>query len=459
MQFQRLRPLTLRKIRGYVSLCLALVFFRSLAPITYRWGGSVEPVKTAQPVLAIYVYHDLINRQTFPRTKSKIQATDIKLCALKHDMYRAEQLVVQYFARQYHLKQYVDVVQNPDKATFFLVPHVGTCLTHVVRQRHNLELYSEAAVDVADNYLLPLLLHVVEASAYYNTSQGADHLFVFAHDMGPCLFHKAASYAKILQIVNPGIFMVNTAERQYPGSRSWTNATCFREGRDIALPQPIKFETCTNSAERRTLLSFRGQVHNLTRYSRGARQSLSALASELNETSYTDPFNRSWVRLLNFKTSRAPDALYRHELSSSVFYACIAGYMPWSPRLYDAIVCGSIPVIIADGIYLPFPKLVNWKEFTITLPADVVPAIIRTLLNVPPPVVSRMQKALGSSQVQYLIWKSFDEDIRTSAPSAARGIVAELSARLQSTALAEPMHAVYNSGEAIKVDRRSAEGG
>ena len=431
MIFQRF---TLRKVRWCVSLCLAIVLVRSLSLAPGRLGIIDQSLKPVQPVLAVYVYPKLHNHKFSHNNKSNIQPTDQGLCSVKHDMYRAEQLVVQYFSRQYLLKQYVDVVQDPDKATFFLVPHVGTCLTHLIRQRHKLDLYLEAAVDVADNYLLPLLLQVVQASRYYNASRGADHLFVFAHDMGPCLFHKAASYAKIMQIVSPGIFMVNTAERVYPGSARWTNSTCFREGRDIALPQPIKFETCTNSAARRILLSFRGQVHNSTRYSRGARQSLSALASNFNEASYTDPFNRPWLRLLNFNTSRAPDSLYRHELSSSVFYACIAGYMPWSPRLYDAIMCGSIPVIIADGIYLPFPKLVNWNEFTITLPATNVSSIIPTLLNVPPRVVAEKQQALASFQVQYLMWKSFDEDIRTSAPSAARGIVAELSARLQPAA-------------------------
>ena len=64
-------------------------------------------------------------------------------------------------------------------------------------------------------------------------------------------------------------------------------------------------------------------------------------------------------------------------------------------RLFDAVVLGCIPVIIADHIELPFEAYLDYRAFTVKiLDADVdkLDAILR---NVAPDVVKEKQRALA----------------------------------------------------------------
>lgn len=59
---------------------------------------------------------------------------------------------------------------------------------------------------------------------------------------------------------------------------------------------------------------------------------------------------------------------FRTEISRSVFCLCPLGWAPWSPRLVESVALGCVPVIIADGIRLPFPSAVPWAHISITVP-------------------------------------------------------------------------------------------
>ncbi|KAI8573568.1 hypothetical protein RHMOL_Rhmol01G0287500 [Rhododendron molle] len=58
---------------------------------------------------------------------------------------------------------------------------------------------------------------------------------------------------------------------------------------------------------------------------------------------------------------------YQSEIVRSVFCLCPLGWAPWSPRLVESVVLGCVPVIIADGIRLPFPSAVRWPEISLTV--------------------------------------------------------------------------------------------
>lgn len=58
---------------------------------------------------------------------------------------------------------------------------------------------------------------------------------------------------------------------------------------------------------------------------------------------------------------------YQSEIVRSVFCLCPLGWAPWSPRLVESVVLGCVPVIIADGIRLPFPSSVRWPEISLTV--------------------------------------------------------------------------------------------
>lgn len=56
---------------------------------------------------------------------------------------------------------------------------------------------------------------------------------------------------------------------------------------------------------------------------------------------------------------------YQSEIVRSVFCLCPLGWAPWSPRLVESVALGCVPVIIADGIRLPFPNAIPWPEISL----------------------------------------------------------------------------------------------
>lgn len=68
-----------------------------------------------------------------------------------------------------------------------------------------------------------------------------------------------------------------------------------------------------------------------------------------------------------FYLKRHRFAGYQSEIARSVFCLCPLGWAPWSPRLVESVALGCVPVIIADGIRLPFPSAVNWTEISLTV--------------------------------------------------------------------------------------------
>ncbi|PKI64592.1 hypothetical protein CRG98_015024 [Punica granatum] len=68
-----------------------------------------------------------------------------------------------------------------------------------------------------------------------------------------------------------------------------------------------------------------------------------------------------------FYLKRHRFAGYQLEILRSVFCLCPLGWAPWSPRLVESVALGCVPVIIADGIQLPFPEAVPWPEISLTV--------------------------------------------------------------------------------------------
>jgi hypothetical protein len=55
---------------------------------------------------------------------------------------------------------------------------------------------------------------------------------------------------------------------------------------------------------------------------------------------------------------------YIKSIQSSIFALCPEGFLPWSPRLYESIQIGAIPVILADNIVLPFERFIDWRSLS-----------------------------------------------------------------------------------------------
>lgn len=93
-----------------------------------------------------------------------------------------------------------------------------------------------------------------------------------------------------------------------------------------------------------------------------------------------------------------PDNPFFEIPMSSVFTLCPRGIACWSFRLYEAILCGSIPVILSDSYYKPFSNIIPWDSFTITIPENKLPEIGTILQNIPPGKISYMSEQLAANQ-------------------------------------------------------------
>ena len=83
------------------------------------------------------------------------------------------------------------------------------------------------------------------------------------------------------------------------------------------------------------------------------------------------------------------------------------GFAPWSPRIYESIMVGCVPVILADGIVTAFEPTteeteeelagilnLSWDAFRISVRESQLQTLKKTLSSVSDLELERMQKAL-----------------------------------------------------------------
>lgn len=91
---------------------------------------------------------------------------------------------------------------------------------------------------------------------------------------------------------------------------------------------------------------------------------------------------------------------YQSEILRSTFCLCPLGWAPWSPRLVESVVLGCVPVIIADGIDLPFSSAVPWPEISITVAEKDVGKLGAILENVASTNLSIIQQKLWDPRIR-----------------------------------------------------------
>ncbi|CAN8244338.1 unnamed protein product [Cochlearia groenlandica] len=265
---------------------------------------------------------------------------------------------------------------DPEEADFFFVPVYVSCNFSTANGfpslSHARSLLSSAVDFISDRY------------TFWNRSDGSDHIFVASHDFGAC-FHAMEDMA-----IEQGIpeFMKRSIILQTFGVNY--KHPC-QEVEHVVIPPYIPPESIKRAIEkaqangRRDIWAFfRGKMEvnpkNISGrfYSKGVRTAIL----------------KKYGGRRRFYLNRHRFAGYRSEIVRSVFCLCPLGWAPWSPRLVESAVLGCVPVIIADGIKLPFAETVRWPEISLTVAEKDVRNLRKILEHVKATNLSSIQRNL-----------------------------------------------------------------
>lgn len=238
---------------------------------------------------------------------------------------------------------------DPYEADFFFVPVYVSCNFSTVNGfpaiGHARSLISSAVKLISTEY------------PFWNRSTGSDHVFVASHDFGSC-FHTLEDVA-----MKDGVpeIMKNSIVLQTFGV---TYDHPCQKVEHVVIPPFVSPESVRNTMEnfpvngRRDIwVFFRGKMEVHPKNVSGR------FYSKKVRTVIWKNFNND----RRFYLRRHRFAGYQSEIARSVFCLCPLGWAPWSPRLVESVALGCVPVIIADGIRLPFSSAVNWPEISVTV--------------------------------------------------------------------------------------------
>ena len=249
---------------------------------------------------------------------------------------------------------------NSDEADFFLIPHDTSCI--ILEAQYNITVLRYLNRVLARRHLIPILREVVQRYPFFNRSGGADHLFVMTYDHGP------------YESFRPNIrYLIDTLENATMllnfGSviGRWMNEKGSRNPKDdIVIPQFHDFRPCVPWKKKRVSqnlimafkpldIFFKGDFNNGPLW-HGIRN---VLRPQPNDSQ------------LLFVSGNSSTAVYS-VIGNAYFSLCPSGHAPWSVRLYDAIQQNTVPVLLANGIILPFEKFINWELFTVKFDSSAI---------------------------------------------------------------------------------------
>uniref|UniRef100_A0A1D1XKK4 Putative glucuronoxylan glucuronosyltransferase IRX7 n=1 Tax=Anthurium amnicola TaxID=1678845 RepID=A0A1D1XKK4_9ARAE len=262
--------------------------------------------------------------------------------------------------------------RDPHDADFFFVPVYVSCNFSTPNGfpslGHARGLLSSAVDLVSARY------------PFWNRSGGADHVFVASHDYGAC-FHAMEDVAVAHGL--PAFLKRSIILQTFGVDRPHA----CQDVEHVLIPPyvpPELVQLPSLPPARDIWVFFRGkmEVHpkNISGhiYGKGVR-------TEIWRRYGSNP--RFYVKRKRYEG-------FRSEIARSAFCLCPLGWAPWSPRLVESVALGCVPVVIADGIRLPYPDAVRWGDISLRLPEREVGRLEAVLRRVAATNLSAIQRRL-----------------------------------------------------------------
>ncbi|CAN1183526.1 Probable glucuronoxylan glucuronosyltransferase F8H [Linum perenne] len=287
---------------------------------------------------------------------------------------------------------------NGEEADFFYVPVLDSCI--ITRADDAPHLSLEEHRGIRSSFTLEIYRkaydHIVEHYPYWNRSMGRDHIWSFSWDEGACYAPKEIWNSMMLVHWGNTNSKHNHSTTAY-WADNWNNITsdrrgthpCFDPDKDLVLPSwkrpdasSLRMGLWARPLQmRKTLFYFNGNLGPAYEYGRpeasyslGIRQKLAEeFGSSPNKDGKLGKQHVDDVIVTPMRTEN-----YHVDLASSVFCGVLPGD-GWSGRMEDSILQGCIPVVIQDGIFLPYENVLNYDSFAVRIQEDEIPNLIKVL--------------------------------------------------------------------------------
>jgi hypothetical protein len=304
-------------------------------------------------------------------------------------------------------------VMDGELADLYYVPVYTGCYRTVVGTELQTDAYSATYKFITD------AMGVIKKNyPYWERSQGRDHVWVFLYDFGVCLEY-ARPNANLRRIPSG---LENSILVQYLGDIT-PGMECFNTWKDVVVPPFVNNPKILagrggqeiDPESRHIFAYFRGSIswkiskwHTAEmNYSRGVRDTI-------NRTYYNDDL---------FSLHQGSSNNYIQEMESSVFCLAPLGYALWNFRLFESVMLGCIPVIIADNIELPFERQLDYRSFSVKVLETQVGYLKDILLSIPKVEIRKKQDMLKH------VWKRFAYSSPTEDGDAFDSLMDELQSR------------------------------
>lgn len=192
-----------------------------------------------------------------------------------------------------------------------------------------------------------------------------------------------------------------------------------RNPRTISMPAPPFVTGSSEGGEKPLLASFRGAASHLVRVELAKLARPGSIVVELTR-------DRQHAGVIDAENEVVDDD-YAQLLRDSTFAFVPRGDYEFSYRLLEVMSFGCIPIVISDGLVLPFDRLIDWRECSLTVPEARVADIPDLLAAMDSATVDALRAA--AERVYRVFLANFDK--------IAHSLIAELSiiARLDSSLL------------------------
>jgi len=303
-------------------------------------------------------------------------------------------------------------VTDGEQADLYYVPVYTGCYRSVVGTELQTDAYSATYKFITDAVEL-----IKKNYPFWERSQGRDHVWLFLYDYGVCLEY-ARPNARRRRIPSG---LENSILVQYLGDLT-PGMECFNTWKDVVIPAfinnpevlAVRGGENIDPKTRNIFAYFRGSIKwKLSKFHTKEMNYSNGVREIINNTYHNDP-------RFSLHQGSSPD--YIKEMTSSVFCLAPLGYAVWNFRLYESIICGCIPVILADNVELPFEKDLDYRSFSVKVLETQAHLLGNILASIPKETIREKQQALK------LVWKKFSYQSPTEEGDAFSGLLDQLAA-------------------------------